>query len=212
MTARKASGKSPALLPGAARFFASAEAFRRWLEREHTRKTEAWLGFYRKDAGKKGISYPEAVDVALCFGWIDGIRKKLDAESYVNRFTPRKPGSVWSTVNIGHVKRLTEAGLMHASGTAAFERRDPKKSGIYSFEQRPKAFPPAFEKLFRKHAAGWKYFTAQPPGYQRLGIWYVMSAKREETQRTRLAKVIEASDRGIRLGVLFGQTSSTGKP
>ncbi len=185
-----------------ARFFATPAAFRRWLERQHVSATEIWIGFYRKGASKSAMTYPEALDVALCFGWIDGIRKKLNDEAYTNRFTPRKPGSVWSTVNIRHVERLTAAGLMHEAGRAAYARRDPAKSGIYSFEQRPTAFPPALEQRFRARARAWAYFQAQPPGYQRLGIWYVMSAKREETQLKRLARVMEASAAGVRLGVL----------
>lgn len=212
LTAKKATGTDartrPAAMPVAARFFTSADAFRRWLERRHASASEIWIGFYRKDSGRSGITYAEALDAALCFGWIDGIRKKLDARSYTNRFTPRKPGSVWSTVNIGHVERLKAAGLMHQSGLDAYARRDPAKSGIYSFEQRPKQFPPAHESRFRAKAKAWAHFSAQPPGYQRLGIWYVMSAKREETQARRLQQLIDAHAQGVRVGVLFGQTES----
>ena len=188
------------------RFFTSAEALRRWMERHHDRVGEVWLGFYRKHTKRRGISYSEALDVALCFGWIDGIRKKLDETSYTNRFSPRRPGSIWSTVNIRHVERLTAAGLMHPAGLAAYERRDPAKSGIYSFEQRPRQFPAALEARFRAVPAGWAHFTSQPPGYQRLAIWFVVSAKREETQLRRLQQVIDASASGMRVGVLFGQT------
>jgi uncharacterized protein YdeI (YjbR/CyaY-like superfamily) len=190
----------------AARFFATPEALRQWLDRHHARATELWIGFYRKDSGRGGLTYPEAVEAALCFGWIDGIRKKLDDASYANRFTPRKPGSIWSTVNIGHVERLKAAGRMHQSGLDAYARRDPAKSGIYSFEQRPQRFPPPHEERFRATPKAWAHFSAQPPGYQRLGIWYVMSAKRDETRMRRLQQLIDAHAQGVRMGVLFGQT------
>jgi uncharacterized protein YdeI (YjbR/CyaY-like superfamily) len=202
----KASRRPPSPPLVAARFFTSAAAFRRWLEANHGRAHEIWLGFYKKAAERRGITYAEAVDLALCFGWIDGIRKKLDDTSYANRFTPRKPGSTWSLVNIRHVERLTAEGLMHQAGVDAFERRDPAKSGIYSFEVRPNAFPSALEARFRAVPAAWTHFNQQPPGYRRLAIFFVISAKREETQLRRLQMVIDAAAAGKRVGVLFGQT------
>jgi uncharacterized protein YdeI (YjbR/CyaY-like superfamily) len=192
-----------------ARFFPSAAAFRRWLEASHARAAEIWLGFHRKAANRRGLTYPEAVDLALCFGWIDGIRKKLDDTTYANRFTPRKPGSIWSLVNIRHVERLTAAGLMHPAGVAAFERRDPARSGIYSFEVRPNTFPEPLEARVRDVPKAWAHFNEQPPGYRRLAIFFVISAKREETQQRRLQQVIDAHERGMRIGVLFGQTGPT---
>lgn len=192
--------------PADARFFPSSDAFRRWLERHHAEAVELWVGFHRKDARRRGLTYSEAVDAALCFGWIDGIRKKRDDTTYVNRFTPRKPGSIWSLVNIRHVERLTTAGLMHPAGIAAFERRDPARSGIYSFEVRPQQFPRPLEARLRAVPRAWDHFNAQPPGYRRLAIFYVISAKREDTQHTRLQRVIAAHAQGVRLGVLFGQT------
>lgn len=199
---------------GKARFFTSQAAFRRWLEANHGRAGEIWLGFHRKSANRRGLTYAEAVDVALCVGWIDGIRKKLDDTTYANRFTPRRPGSIWSRINIAHVERLTAAGLMHPAGLAAFARRDPARSGIYSFEQRPARFPAHHEARLRSAEAAWRHFSEQPPGYRRLAIWWVISAKREETQLRRLHRVIDASARGVRLGVLFGQTgtASTREP
>jgi len=197
--------------PVKVRFFATADAFRRWLEAHHARATEVWLGFYKKAAKRRGLSYSEAVDAALCFGWIDGIRKKLDEDTYTNRFTPRKPGSIWSNVNVRHVERLTAAGLMQAAGLAAFAKRDPAKSGIYSFETRPNAFPEPLEAKIRAVRAAWAHFNEQPPGYRRLAIYYVISAKREETRSQRLERVIEAHKRGVRIGVLFGQTEAAGK-
>jgi uncharacterized protein YdeI (YjbR/CyaY-like superfamily) len=206
-----ASRRRPVPPPVKARFFATTRAFRQWLESNHARAGEIWLGFHCKASGKRGLSYAEAVDVALCFGWIDGIRKKLDETAYTNRFTPRKPGSIWSLVNMRHVERLKAAGAMHAAGLEAYERRDPARSGVYSFEVRPNAFPAALESRLRAVPAAWEYFTEQPPGYRRLAIFYVISAKREETQLLRLQRVIDASAAGMRIGVLFGQTGPKGK-
>ena len=206
MTAKKTGRKSSASAIGPVRFFPSGDLFRRWLERHYGRASEVWVGFYRKDSGRGGITYAEALDAALCFGWIDGIRKKLDAASYVNRFTPRKPRSIWSTVNIRHVERLKAAGLMHPSGLEAYDKRDPARSGVYSFEQRPTAFPAHHEATFKGVPAAWSHFREQPPGYQRLGIWFVVSARRDETQARRLQQLIDAHARGQRIGVLFGQS------
>ena len=206
MTAKKRSLGPPAPAPATARFFTSSDGFRQWLERHHGRATELWIGFHRKDSGRRGLDYSDAVDVALCFGWIDGLRRKRDETTYTNRFTPRKPGSIWSRINIARVERLIAAGLMHPAGMAAYEKRDAKKSGIYSFEQRPERFTPALEARFRAERAAWAHFSAQPPGYKRLGMWWVLSAKREETQLRRLQQLIDASKRGQRVGVLFGQT------
>ena len=208
LTEKKTSRKTSAPGPPASRFFASADAFRRWLERHHGRASEVWVGFHRKDTGRTGLGYLEAIDVALCFGWIDGIRKKLDETTYTNRFTPRKPGSIWSRINIARVERLIAAGLMAQAGISAYEKRDAKKSGIYSFEQRPERFPPALEARFRAVPPAWAHFSEQPPGYRRLGMWWVISAKREETQLRRLQQLIDASKRGLRVGVLFGQTGT----
>lgn len=193
-------------------FFDDREAFRGWLATHHATGREIWVGFHRKGTGAAGLDYDTAVEVALCFGWIDGIRKKLDDTRYANRFTPRKPGSAWSLVNIARIERLTAAGLMHEAGLRAFAGRDPARSGIYSFEQRPEAFPPDLERVFRRHRRAWTHFTAQPPGYRRLAIWFVVSAKREETRQRRLAQLIEVSGQGQRLGVLFGQTGSIPTP
>lgn len=189
-------------------FFRDTSHFRSWLEQHHDRHTELWVGFYKKGAGRQGLDYPSAVDVALCFGWIDGIRKALDEVSYVNRFTPRKPGSIWSRVNIAKVEALIARGEMHQAGLDAYARRDDRRSGVYSFEQRPDAFPPPLERRFRANRSGWAFFGQQPPGYRRLAIWWVTSAKRDETRERRLAQLIDVSARGMRLGVLFGQTGA----
>jgi uncharacterized protein YdeI (YjbR/CyaY-like superfamily) len=190
------------------RFFASADAFRKWLERNHARANELWLGFHLKRSQWRGVDYDAAVELALCFGWIDGLRKKLDETTYANRFTPRKPGSNWSRINIARVERLLAAGLMHDAGKAAYEKRDEAKSGVYSFEQRPERFPTALEARFQAAAAAWAHFSEQPPGYRRLGTWWVVSAKREETQLRRLQQLIDAHAQSVRIGVLFGQSAN----
>ena len=145
------------------------------------------------------MTWPESVDQALCFGWIDGVRKRIDEESYTIRFTPRREGSIWSRININKVEALTRAGLMKPAGVRAFEGRDPKKSAVYAFENRPRELAPDLEKRFRAHRAAWRFFEAQPPGYKKLMIFWIMSAKREETRDSRLERLIEASEKGNRL-------------
>ena len=182
--------------------FRSAAEFRRWLQKHHDSATELWVGFYNKASGKGGITYAEAVDQALCFGWIDGVRKKIDAASYVNRFSPRKAKSNWSTINIRRVGELIELGMIAAPGLAVFKARDAKRSGVYSFENRPQSLSPRLEKIFKSNAAAWTFFSAQPPGYRRTAIWFVMSAKQEETRDRRLARLIDDSAHGRRLAVI----------
>lgn len=183
------------------KFFSTPAKFREWLERNHDSASELLLGFHKKSSGKKSITYPEALDEALCFGWIDGVRKKLNETSYVQRFTPRKPKSIWSNINVRHVERLKKEGRMHASGLAAYERRDAKRTGIYSFENRPLQLSPAYEKRFRENKKAWEFFQAQPPYYKRLLIFRTMSAKKEETQIRRLEQLIEVSAKGERMGL-----------
>ena len=183
-----------------ATFFGSPAAFRRWLEENHALACELLVGFYKRDSQKPSITWPESVDEALCFGWIDGIRKRVDEVSYTIRFTPRKPTSNWSSVNIRRVHELTSLGLMHPAGLKAFERRDEKKSAIYSYEQRHSAkFTPELEKEFRANKKAWDFFRSQAPGYQKMATYWVMSAKREETRRGRLAKLMERYENGRRL-------------
>jgi uncharacterized protein YdeI (YjbR/CyaY-like superfamily) len=178
--------------------FAGAAAFRNWLEKHHDCEKELLVGFYNKASGRGGLTYPEALDEALCFGWIDGVRKRVDADSYTIRFSPRRPRSIWSRVNIGHVKRLTDAGKMHASGHAAFAKRDPKKSGVYSFEQRPEKLPAKYEAVIRKNPKAWAHWQQQPPGYRRMITWWVVSAKQEATRERRLARLIADAAAGRR--------------
>lgn len=183
-------------------FFAKAADFRRWLKKNHDRVDELWVGFYKRASGRPTISYKEAVDEALCFGWIDGIRKSLDEESYVNRFTPRRRGSNWSLVNMNRVKELIGEGRMEPAGLRAYETRDPKKSGVYSFERQHAVFDEALENRFRAHRKAWNFFQAQPPGYRKLATFYVMSAKRTETRLRRLDTLITDSAAGRRLAML----------
>lgn len=176
------------------RFFATPAEWRAWLEQHHDKEIELSVGFYKRDSGRPSITWPEAVDGALCFGWIDGVRHSIDEISYKIRFTPRKPRSIWSAVNIRRVTELSSLGLMHANGLAAFEKRTGERSGIYAYEQRMGAsLPPAFEKKFRANKAAWQFFQAQPPWYRRTSAWWVISAKREETRRRRLATLMEES-------------------
>lgn len=179
------------------RFFATPAAFRAWLEKNHEKADELHVGFYKKHTGKPSITWPESVAEALCVGWIDGIRRTLDEESYVIRFTPRRRGSVWSAVNIRLVGELEAAGRMKPAGRAAFEAR-PKKEG-YSYERRDASFDKKRRAAFRKNKDAWKFFDAQPPGYKRLMAFYVMSAKTEETREKRLKRLVEASESGKRL-------------
>ena len=181
------------------KFFSAPEHFRRWLEQNHASAQEMLVGFHKKASGKKSITYAEALDEALCFGWIDGVRRNFDETSYTIRFTPRKPRSIWSLVNVRHVERLQKEGRMHAAGLAAFEKRDPKRTGIYSFENRPRELSPECEKEFRKSKAAWEFFQAQPPGYKRLMTFWVMGAKKEETRAGRLRRLIETSAKGERI-------------
>jgi uncharacterized protein YdeI (YjbR/CyaY-like superfamily) len=184
--------------PSAIRFFRTAGALRAWLQRNHATARELWIGMHRKGSGRPSITYPEALDEALCFGWIDGVRKKLDATSYVQRFTPRKPKSYWSLVNIRHAKRLQAEGRMAPAGLAAFAKRDEKQARKYSFEARTGLDAVSLREL-RRNKAAWKFFEAQPPGYRRVAGWWVASAKRDETRRRRLAVLISHSAKGERI-------------
>jgi uncharacterized protein YdeI (YjbR/CyaY-like superfamily) len=162
--------------------------------KNHARTTELWVGYYRKDSGRPSIIWPESVDEALCFGWIDGIRKKVDDESYEIRFTPRRAKSIWSAVNIARVAVLTGEGRMQSAGIAAFARRQESNSRKYSFENRESAkLSDADEREFRRDRAAWDFFQAQPPGYRRVAAWRVISAKRPETRRKRIERLIRES-------------------
>jgi uncharacterized protein YdeI (YjbR/CyaY-like superfamily) len=184
-------------------YFATAAEFRAWLEKHHNTERELWVGYYKKGSGRSGITYPESVDEALCFGWIDGVRRTVDDERYVNRFSPRTPRSNWSAVNIKRVQELTRVGKMHRSGLAAFAQRAPKRSEVHSYEQRNSAsLEPEHERRFKANERAWEFFRAQPPGYRQTALYWVISAKKEETRLKRLATLIEDSAHGRRIGVL----------
>ena len=183
-------------------FFATPAAFRRWLEKNHDASKELWVGFYKKDSGKPSITWPESVDQALCFGWIDGVRKSVAPDSYMIRFTPRKPASIWSTVNTRRAKELRKLGLMHEAGLQAFERRDVRKTKQYSFERENVEFTAELQRRFRANRKAWTFFQEQPPGYRKLATWYVMSAKQDSTRLRRLDRLMADSEAGRRIGIL----------
>ncbi|MBE2213430.1 MAG: YdeI/OmpD-associated family protein [Opitutaceae bacterium] len=180
-------------------FFADACAWRAWLEQHHGSAKEAWVGFRRKDSGLGGITYAEALDEALCFGWIDGIRKKVDATSYTNRFTPRKSGSYWSDVNTRRAQELIKLGRMARAGLAAFAARDSGRTARYSFERASAVFGPEQLRVFRRNKKAWAFFGAQPPSYRKVATWWVISAKQEATRVRRLETLIAKSAAGQRL-------------
>ena len=180
-------------------FFRSQAEFRRWLGTHHAATRELLVGFYRKGSGKSGITYQEAVDEALCFGWIDGVKKRVDASSYTHRFTPRKAGSFWSVVNTKRAKELVKLGLMAPPGLQAFERRDRTKTRQYSYERENPVFDPALERAFKANAPAWTFFRSQPPGYQRILTFWIMSAKRDQARFRRLAALVKTSAEGKRM-------------
>jgi uncharacterized protein YdeI (YjbR/CyaY-like superfamily) len=180
-------------------FFQTPADFGTWLEKNHARATELWVGFYKKDSGKPSITWPESVDQALCFGWIDGIRKGVDEISYQIRFTPRRRGSIWSAINIKRAKELARQKQMRPAGLKAFAARTENKSGIYSYEQRSTELSQPYANLLKKNKAAWNFFEKQPPSYRKMIGWWIISAKKEETRMARLAKLISESAKGKRL-------------
>jgi uncharacterized protein YdeI (YjbR/CyaY-like superfamily) len=181
------------------RFFKTPAAFRKWLATHHAKSKELWVGFYKKGSGKLSITWPESVDEALCFGWIDGVRKSLGDESYVIRFSPRKPTSIWSAVNIRNVERLIKEERMQPAGMRAYEARQDDRSGIYAYEQRSPELVEPYATTLRSNKAALKFFSAQPPGYRKIMNWWIVSAKREETRLARLSKLIKASENSERI-------------
>jgi uncharacterized protein YdeI (YjbR/CyaY-like superfamily) len=178
-------------------FFATPDEFRAWLEEHHETASELWVGFHKKASGKPSITWPEAVEQALCFGWIDGVRRSLDDDSYTNRFTPRKPTSNWSLINVAKVEELEQRGLMAPAGRRAFERRKPERTGVYSSERaQPAVLPSEFEQRLRANPAATEWFEGRPPGYRKTAIHWVISAKREETRMRRLQQLIDCSAEG----------------
>jgi uncharacterized protein YdeI (YjbR/CyaY-like superfamily) len=181
-------------------FFATPADFRRWLERNHAKAVELWVGFHKKASGRPSITWPESVDEALCFGWIDGVRYRIDETSYRIRFTPRKPRSTWSNVNVKRVAALKKLGRMSPAGLAAFAKADPKRSGIYAYERNNARLGAAHEKKLKANKTAWDFLRSQPPWYQRLAAWFVVSAKKEETRASRLDTLIAHCKAGRRLG------------
>ena len=179
-------------------FFPTPAAFRAWLKKHHKTANELWVGYYRKDAGKPTMTWSESVDEALCFGWIDGVRKKVSDDAYTNRFTPRRPGSNWSAINIAKVKALTKAKRMQKAGLEAFARRSEARSRVYTYEQVSNALAPPLEKKFKANRKAWAFFQAQPPYYKKLMTGWINGAKQEETRQRRLDKLIAACESGRR--------------
>jgi uncharacterized protein YdeI (YjbR/CyaY-like superfamily) len=175
-------------------YFKSQADFRKWLEKNHKSKTELLVGYYKVDSGKPSMTWSQSVDQALCFGWIDGIRRSVDSESYCIRFTPRKPSSNWSRININKVEELKKNGLMKQAGLEAFNKRKESRSGTYSFENEPAKLTDNFESMFRDSKAGWEFFSKQSPSYRKTIIHWIMSAKQEATRLNRLKKLILKSE------------------
>jgi uncharacterized protein YdeI (YjbR/CyaY-like superfamily) len=183
-----------------AEFFPSAAAFRAWLIEHHATATELLVGYYKVGTGRPSMTWSDSVDEALCFGWIDGVRRRIDDHSYMIRFTPRRPTSIWSAVNLAKIKALTAAGRMHPAGIRAYETRQPSRLGVYSFEQaEPAAFDAAQEATFRDDAVAWAYFEQAPAGYRRTVTHWVVSAKQLATRERRLAQLMQACREGRRL-------------
>jgi uncharacterized protein YdeI (YjbR/CyaY-like superfamily) len=180
-------------------FFTTQEDFRKWLLKNHETATELIVGFYKVDSGKPSMSWSQSVDQAICFGWIDGVRKTIDKESYLIRFTPRKPTSIWSAVNIKKVEELTKQGLMQPNGILAFEKRKEHKSKIYTYEKEAVKLSTGFEKKFKANKKAWAFFQSLPPSYHRSAIDWVMSAKQEATSIKRLNELINDSEAGRKI-------------
>lgn len=179
--------------PLAITYFPSPADLRAWFEQHHQTAQELWVGYHKKSSGEPSITWPESVDEALCFGWIDGIRKSVDETRYTIRFTPRRPGSTWSAVNIARVLALKEVGRMRLAGLQAFEARQANKSGIYSYEQRRDQLDEPYASLLKNNQAAWDFYQAQPASYRKAVNWWVVSAKMEETRLKRLAQLVEDS-------------------
>jgi uncharacterized protein YdeI (YjbR/CyaY-like superfamily) len=177
-------------------YFGSPQEFYDWLEEHHETETEVYVGIYKAHTGKRAMTWSESVDQALCFGWIDGKVKSIDADRYMQRFTPRKPGSNWSKINVAKVAKLKEAGLMRPAGIAAFEKRSEDRTGVYSYEDAAGGLPPEYEQRLRANKRAAEYFYSRPPGYRRTATYLVMSAKRDETRLRRLERLIEDSAAG----------------
>ena len=184
------------------KFFSHAEKLLDWYLKNHDKKDELLIGFYKVSSGKKSISYQDAIDAALAFGWIDGIRKGIDDISYNTRFTPRRKNSIWSQINIKRIEHLKQSGKMHPAGLAVFNERNPKRTNLYSFEQSVVQLSPDYEKKFKSNKAAWNFFESKPPSYRKPAIHWVMSAKQETTRLRRLEQLIHFSKEKINIPLL----------
>jgi len=197
----------PTLTPSNLKFFKTSGDFRKWLDKNHSGVKELWLAFYKKDSGRPSITYHEALDEALCYGWIDGVRKAVDDISYTVRFTPRKPVSIWSMVNIRRVGELTKLNRMMPPGLAAFQLRDEEKAKRYSYENRERALGDEYAEKFRTNRKAWEFYEAQAPWYRRTSSFWVTSAKQEETRLRRLEQLIACSAKGERIPQMISKKS-----
>jgi uncharacterized protein YdeI (YjbR/CyaY-like superfamily) len=180
-------------------YFRTPAELRKWFKANHRKAGELWVGFHKRGSGVASVTWPESVDEALCAGWIDGIRKSIDADRYTIRFTPRKPTSIWSAVNIGRMRVLAGEGRVLPAGETAFAARRENRSGVYAYEQRRAGLEEPYAALLKAHKQASAFFDAQPPGYRKVMGWFVVSAKREETRRKRLGILIDACEKGLRL-------------
>ena len=183
----------------AVKFFRTPADLRRWFDKNHQTVELLWVGFLKKDTGRPSITWQESVDEALCVGWIDGIRKRIDEASYKIRFTPRRPGSIWSAINIARVAALKKEGRMRPAGLEAFSKKRENISGIYSYEQRPAGLPEPYQTALAAHPRAAEFLAAQPPSYRKVVTWWIVSAKKEETRLSRLDKLVAACHAGKRL-------------
>lgn len=180
-------------------FFPNTTAFRTWLAENYNKQTELYVGYYKVSTGKPCMTWSESVDVALCFGWIDGIRRSVDSESYCSRFTPRKPNSNWSAVNLKKMEVLIKEGLMHEAGLAIYNLRKPENCEVYSFENETKQLPADLEKQFKANKKAWDFFSKQAPSYKKAKILWLLAAKQEATKWIRLEKLISESEKQNRV-------------
>jgi uncharacterized protein YdeI (YjbR/CyaY-like superfamily) len=188
--------------PESAVYFESPDAWRTWLQAHHDSATSLWVGFHKSKTGRAGLTWPQSVDEALCFGWIDGVRKRVDDERYVIRFSRRKHGSIWSAVNIERVRQLETAGHMREAGRAAFAMRRENRSGVYSYEERPTDLPEPYATELSRNPDADTFFAAQPPSYRKAATWWILSAKTEVTRQRRLEQLIRDSAAGQRIALL----------
>jgi uncharacterized protein YdeI (YjbR/CyaY-like superfamily) len=193
--------------PSSPQFFESADQLHAWFGQHHASASHLWIGFHKKTSASGGLQYAEALDAALCFGWIDGVRKSISATSYMIRFSPRKSKSIWSRINIKRALELSASGQMHPSGLKVFESRREEATERYSYEQGKLQMPPSYLARFQQNQKAWRYFQSTPVGYQRKATWWLISAKQEPTRERRLEQLIEGSAKSQRLPVIEGKTN-----